>query len=261
MSGSDIWTRWRTPSLAGLSFAFVKATEGKALADPMYLTHASNILRAGLHLGSYHFIRQGDPIEDQARFYVAHSAKAQALAVDNEGAHAMTRTGVRALIAAIRKYDPLHRKVGLYMSESQYSTGGYAACGQDFDWIANWGGQPRVSWDIWQYTSQPIDKDRMLSQAKLDEIFRVAPATHTLHIEHNATVRLYALGKTGCILRVDGKYGVDKIWRQPDSQAPCTAPVRRQTCDGMSQAMTVRVTAGAFAGKTVRVGEKGVTVT
>lgn len=174
--GVDV-SHWQatTPSLIGLSFVFAKATEGKSIADAAYPMHSANVLKAGLHLGAYHFIRQGDPIDDQARWFIAHAANAAALAVDNEGAHAMTRQGVAALITAIRKADPQHRKVGLYMSESPYITGGFRAAGADFAWIANWAHTPSVAWDIHQYSGAGLDRDRAYSQAALDAIFRPAP--------------------------------------------------------------------------------------
>lgn len=181
LEGYDI-SHWQatTPNLDRVSFVIVKATEGKNIADSMYTTHSRNVLRAGKHLGSYHFVRQGDPIDEQARWYIAHTANAEALAVDNEGGHAMTWQGIKALIAAIRKYDPLHRKVGLYMSRWPYMHGGYSQSGQDFEWIADYDAVPAVDWEIWQYSGTTLDKDRARDQATIDRIFggNITPAPH-----------------------------------------------------------------------------------
>lgn len=92
--------------------------------------------------------------------------------------------------------------------------------------------------------------------------FDPAPApTHTVHIAHGAVVRVYSVSATGCILgNGDGTYGKDTRWWRAASQGACGAPVRRETCDGRSQATTVRKIGGAFAGKHIRIDPPGVTV-
>src|SRR4051812_41440578 len=107
--GADV-SHWQsaTPT-AGLSFLFVKATEGTGYADPMYATHIGRAVGHGLLPGAYHFARRSADIDLQARWFVRHAAGARALAVDVENlydAHGnlidpkMTRTQTRALITA-----------------------------------------------------------------------------------------------------------------------------------------------------------------
>ena len=83
-----------------------------------------------------------------------------------------------------------------------------------------------------------------------------APVTWTWSLAKGATVRIYNLSSTGCI--VDW---TDVKWPGGASSAPCTSPVTRKTCNGLSTATTVRITAGVYVGKTVRAFGSGVTTT
>lgn len=82
-----------------------------------------------------------------------------------------------------------------------------------------------------------------------------AAAEVTVHFAPGAIVRKYRLGSAGCITGF-----VDATWGPLPSQAPGTSPVSRPTCNGLSSATTSRITAGAFAGKTIRVQHSGVTL-
>lgn len=181
-----------TPSLALLGSVIVKATEGSGHVDELYTTHASHVLGQGKYLASYHFALSTADIEAQALLYLGHTARAAALAIDNENKYAningvrtlvsrrLNRTDTNRLIAAVKAHDSLRRECGLYMAEYDYLTGGYAACNQDFNWIAKWGSTPpRTPWDIWQYSGDPLDHDRFVSQGVLDRIFRVPPDSST----------------------------------------------------------------------------------
>lgn len=167
--GIDI-SHWNTPtpSLTGLGFVIVKATEGTATqgvgADVAYKTHMAKVLAAGKLAGAYIFGRNDISLDEQAKFFVAHAQGATFLAVDNEGRHVMPQDRTRYLINRIKAHDTLGRQVGLYMSES-----GFQEAGQDFDWVANWSGQtPHHAYLIWQYHGGPLDKDRYeLSLAQL----------------------------------------------------------------------------------------------
>ncbi|HKY59400.1 MAG TPA: hypothetical protein VJP59_00165 [Gemmatimonadota bacterium] len=81
-----------------------------------------------------------------------------------------------------------------------------------------------------------------------------APASWRVSIAPGATIRIYTLGAGGCI-----QSWKDQAWGTNGSSAPCNAPVSRKTCSGSSSATTAYVTAGAFAGKHIRVGRYGVT--
>lgn len=267
--GADV-SHWQqsTPT-AGLSFLFVKATEGSGHADPMYATHIGRAIAAGLLPGAYHFARNDADLDAQARWFVRHAVGARALAIDVEGPHSLTRTQTRTLLSLVRQYDALHRHVGLYMSDLAPF---YTNVGADFNWVAHYGvPAPVTNWHIHQYTNQPYDRNRAVNQAVLNSIFqvKVQPAVPTVHIAQGATVRLYTLGTTyidgqRCILTLpDGTYGKDVEWARASSHANIYLPpgeVHRDTCDGESGAWTVRVKDGAFAGRWIQTRANGVTV-
>lgn len=144
-----------TPSLLGLAFTFVKASEGLR-PDPLYPRHAAAVRALRLVLGAYCFARSDVDPDGQAAAFVARAAGAELLAVDDEGIHATDRPQTASLIARIRAHDPLHRPVGLYMSESVF-----LEAGQDFDWVAHWGvAAPSRHWTFHQYRGSPLDLDR-----------------------------------------------------------------------------------------------------
>jgi hypothetical protein len=89
---------------------------------------------------------------------------------------------------------------------------------------------------------------------------KYSAAAWRLHIAKGATIRQYRLERSGgaaCIAS-----WTDRTWSRGASQAPCTAPVSRRTCDGKSSATTVLVTGGAFKDSHLKVDPTlGVTVT
>jgi len=153
--GVDV-SHWQTstPSLTGLGFVIVKASEGTT-SDPKYAMHIANVKAAGKLAGAYHFARDDIDLDRQAAWFATHSPGATFLAVDVEGTHATTTAQTRLLIERIRVHDTLGRQVGLYMSES-----GFQEAGQDFDWVANWSNTPHHPFLIWQYRGSPLDQDR-----------------------------------------------------------------------------------------------------
>jgi len=157
VEGIDV-SRWQTttPSLTGLAFGIAKVSEG-TWPDPRYEQHMAAFGSAGLVCMGYCFARDDVPILVQAAFFVENAGpEAEALVVDNEGGHVLTRAQLTALISAIKAADPLHRRVGEYMSASVYMNG----CGEDFDWIADYrAGASTPSGTFHQWTSSPYDKD------------------------------------------------------------------------------------------------------
>lgn len=61
---------WRQAHAAGVSFAFIKATEGGDILDPMFKTHRRGAAAAGLPWGAYHFYYFCTPPEVQARWFI-----------------------------------------------------------------------------------------------------------------------------------------------------------------------------------------------
>ncbi len=61
---------WRSARRAGVSFAFLKATEGGDLADPMFATHRAGATQAGVPWGAYHYYYFCRSAEEQARWFI-----------------------------------------------------------------------------------------------------------------------------------------------------------------------------------------------
>ncbi len=61
---------WRQVRAAGISFAFIKATEGGDLLDPKFKENWRKSGRAGLPRGAYHFYYFCTPPEIQARWFI-----------------------------------------------------------------------------------------------------------------------------------------------------------------------------------------------
>ncbi|MFD1914486.1 GH25 family lysozyme [Halodurantibacterium flavum] len=63
---------WRSVQGAGVSFAFIKATEGGDHADPMFRTYWEESRAAGIPRGAYHFYYFCRSAEENARWFIAN---------------------------------------------------------------------------------------------------------------------------------------------------------------------------------------------
>lgn len=160
VEGIDI-SRWQyqTPPLGtSLEFVFVRATYG-IYPDYRYAQHAKDVRSAGKILGAYHFGRNGDP-DPQVRSFlstIGPTVKLVALDLERDGSlPQMTNAQATAFIKAVQATG---RKVGLYHSESNFPT-----LGQDYNWVANWGQEPKIPYAFWQYDNGSnalgVDRDR-----------------------------------------------------------------------------------------------------
>ena len=61
---------WGTARANGVNFAFIKATEGGDLIDPMFRDHWRGAGRAGIPRGAYHFFYHCRPAAEQAAFFI-----------------------------------------------------------------------------------------------------------------------------------------------------------------------------------------------
>jgi lysozyme len=67
---------WPTARANGVSFAFLKATEGGDGTDPGFSANWAAAGRAGVPRGAYHFWYHCRPAAEQARWYIRHVPKA-----------------------------------------------------------------------------------------------------------------------------------------------------------------------------------------
>ncbi|KAF9269719.1 glycoside hydrolase family 25 protein [Marasmius fiardii PR-910] len=64
---------WAQVKANGISFAFIKATEGTTFTDPMFSSHYTGATNAGLIRGAYHFAHPDSSSgATQANFFLAH---------------------------------------------------------------------------------------------------------------------------------------------------------------------------------------------
>lgn len=66
---------WPTARANGVNFAFIKATEGGDILDPMFRDHWAGARRAGVPRGAYHFFYHCRPAAEQARWFIRNVPK------------------------------------------------------------------------------------------------------------------------------------------------------------------------------------------
>lgn len=61
---------WETLSAQGISFAFIKATEGSSLVDPHFSFNFAEAKKCKIAVGAYHFFSYDSPAETQAQNFI-----------------------------------------------------------------------------------------------------------------------------------------------------------------------------------------------
>jgi lysozyme len=61
---------WKAVARAGVNFAYVKATEGVSLNDPLFAVNWAGIRSVGLLRGAYHFFHPAKPVQVQAERFL-----------------------------------------------------------------------------------------------------------------------------------------------------------------------------------------------
>ncbi|AJE42611.1 glycoside hydrolase family 25 protein [Streptomyces nodosus] len=150
----------------GLSFVFVKATEGRSYVNPRLTAQTKTARDAGCVVGFYHFLWPGN-IAAQADYFLAKAPEqtGDLLAVDwettGDGTHA-SNAEKDLFIRTVKKLRPHHR-VLLYTNRNFWLTVDTTSYAGDGLWIADYvtAGKPRIkaTWRFHQYTSDPLDKD------------------------------------------------------------------------------------------------------
>ncbi len=175
--GIDVskWQRdidWAQVKGAGLTFVYIKATEGNAITDPAFARHWGAARAAGLLRGAYHFYHcDQDPLQQAALFANALGADPGEMppALDVEEAKspvdAATRSsGVQTCLAELERL--LLRRPVLYTAPYywqqclQGADGQYPAWAPAYDlWEANyteakspWLPPGWTDWKLWQYS-------------------------------------------------------------------------------------------------------------
>lgn len=168
LEGVDVSTHQATtPPLDGVDFLGVRATFGTT-PDAMYVTHSGVARAKGIPVIAYHFGRnaQFGSIASQVEAFLGAAAGADGLALDFEKDVYGTEARPPMTVAEAREFvDRVHAKgrhCGLYASTAYP----YPEVGQDWRWVADYrsavvtAGGPPIPWDLWQYTSSPLDRNR-----------------------------------------------------------------------------------------------------
>ncbi|MFJ8824645.1 glycoside hydrolase family 25 protein [Streptomyces sp. NPDC102467] len=150
----------------GLSFVFIKATEGRSYVNPRLAAQTKKARDAGCVVGFYHFLWPGN-LTAQAEYFVGKAPEkaGDVLAVDWE----TTGDGTRAsnaekdkFIREVKRLRPNNRVV-LYTNRNFWRTVDTTSYAGDGLWIADYvtSGKPRIEadWLFHQYTDNPLDKN------------------------------------------------------------------------------------------------------
>jgi len=148
----------------GLSFVFVKATEGRSYVNPKLTAQTKRGRDAGLVVGFYHFLWPGN-LTAQAEYFVAHAPEraGDILAVDwettGDGTHASNAEKDRFL-RKVKELRPDNRVI-LYCNRNFWLNIDSTSYAGDGLWIADYvtAGKPRIQakWRFHQYTDDPRD--------------------------------------------------------------------------------------------------------
>jgi GH25 family lysozyme M1 (1,4-beta-N-acetylmuramidase) len=162
----------------GLSFVFIKATEGRSYVNPKLSAQTKTARDGGCVVGFYHFLWPGN-LTAQAEYFVSKAPEkaGDLLAVDwettSEGTHASNAEKDR-FIRKVKELRPNHRVI-LYANRNYWLNIDQTSYAGDGLWIADYvtAGKPRIQakWRFHQYTDNPLDKNvaNFASKAALRE--------------------------------------------------------------------------------------------
>lgn len=166
LRGIDVSAYQSSYDTTGLSFVFIKATEGRTYTNPKLTAQTKTARDAGLVVGFYHFLWPGN-LTAQAEYFVGKTPEkaGDILAVDwettGEGTHA-TNAEKDRFIRKVKEFRPKHRVI-LYCNRNDWLTVDSTSYAGDGLWIADYvtAGEPRIKakWRFHQYTDNPIDKN------------------------------------------------------------------------------------------------------
>lgn len=164
VKGQD-WSAYQAaqPSVNGLSFVFIKATEGTGYVNPHLNAQVAWARKNNLVVGFYHFLRPGSMAAQVGHFLNSISLKdGDILALDWEDSGVSCADKDMA-IADVKRAKPGH-KVVLYCNKYFWkSLDTTSNCGDGL-WIADYdnpAGSPNIRdhWAFHQYGDQPVDLD------------------------------------------------------------------------------------------------------
>ncbi|MCB2110090.1 glycoside hydrolase family 25 protein [Albidovulum sp.] len=163
---------WPLVARSGVSFAYLKATEGGDHADPAFQANWHGAGAAGLPRGAYHFYYHCRPADEQARWFIAHAPRAPGAlppVLDIEWSHSPScprrpdPASVRASIVAFQGLVGAHfgQRPVIYTTVDFYRDNDLGQLtGEEF-WLRSVAGHPSdrfrgQRWTFWQYTGTGV---------------------------------------------------------------------------------------------------------
>ncbi len=160
---------WPAVRAAGVSFAYIKATEGKTHADPRFDENWRGAGRAGIARGAYHYYNFCRTADEQARWFIENVPRergALAHVLDMEWTPTSRKcpyrpAGTKIRAEADRFLDKLERHYGrrpvVYTTVDFYRDTGIGNLRGTQFWLRSVAGHPSqvypgADWTFWQYT-------------------------------------------------------------------------------------------------------------
>lgn len=186
-NGIDVYTRyqnvhdWHAVRRAGYEFAYVKVSDGtSSRADGGYGPAGR---AAGVAMGAYHYAQFGDPVR-QADLLCDRAIQAGltdlAPALDLEDPFTPNATAVDFSIRFLRRVRERGFRPCLYANNSMMKTVQApvrAAVPETYMWVARYGANPTVPYDVWQHTSSGHVPG--ISASAVDLNTGIVPRNHT----------------------------------------------------------------------------------
>ncbi len=168
--GEIDWPRVRA---SGVDFAFIKATEGGDVADPMFAANWAEARDAGLPRGAYHFYYFCRPAREQAAWFIRHVPKERGAlppVLDMEWNHKSRTCPIRPEPAAVRAemgvfLETLTRHYGqrpiIYVTPDFYADNDLGRISGYPFWLRSVADHPSQvypgqRWSFWQYTGTGV---------------------------------------------------------------------------------------------------------
>ncbi|MER5559714.1 glycoside hydrolase family 25 protein [Streptomyces sp. NPDC002506] len=173
--GQD-WASYQSsaPSASGLSFVFVKVTEGLSYVNPKWVAQRDHAKANGLVWGAYHYPHMGNSVQAEADYFLSQVAwqPGDLIVLDWEGYDAANAGVSRARQAEYKdawlryvKGRMPHLRVGMYANTDYWRNVDQSGYFGDFLWIATGGraaGDPGIQadWLFHQYSEAGgLDRD------------------------------------------------------------------------------------------------------
>lgn len=193
MKGIDISSWQRGLSSLPVDFAIIKISEGRTWRDPCFDEFYNLANREGVPVGAYVFSYA--TTEETAREEANNALSLLrgrelplGIYIDVESAEMLALSDSK-LTAVVKAFCDTIRNAG-YIAGAYGSSGqlwakvGPSYVGDIIVWAASWGAKPRISCDLWQYSSGetiagyngPVDGDEAISERFIAMVKGSAPA-------------------------------------------------------------------------------------